>query len=593
MTGSPDSGARATRRRVLLGSAALGAAGLSGCLRRVRSVLDSNPPEQVSLEVTTLPGDADAVATQIGRQLTENLSAAGVESDLMLLPRDELRREVLINQEYDIFVAAFPGARDPDFLRSLLHSSFANEPGWQNPFNFTDFDVDDLLAEQRREHGPIRKNAVVDIQYEIARQQPFTVLSVPDEIRAVRTDRFTGWGNAPPGSPLNFVGLEDNDTEADRLWTAVTSAAATRNLNPIDLESRNRGAIMGLLYDSLGRWYDGDVRPWAAQDWTFEEDEQTVATVTLNPELTWHDGSTLTTEDIAFTIRFLRDTGLGEFDTTVPAPRFRGRTSLIEDVEVLDDRLIRMQFGETDPTVAKRAFTVPIFPRSKWVDKARSAEIAGVSTSNQVTEALVWENPSPVGSGVFTFESRAEDEQLVLSRYDEHFLNRSPPSHVPERFVGGPPYEELSFRVVRSDETAVQLLETNEVDAVVSPLGPEVVPRIGRTNNVDLRVDGSRMFYLVGFNTNQEPLGNPHFRRFVARLLDKEFLVDEILDGYGTAAASPLAGTDWVPSGLQWEGADPEVPFFGSDGNLDVEAARNSLRKAGFEFTDEGELLKQ
>jgi peptide/nickel transport system substrate-binding protein len=593
MTGSSDSGASATRRRVLLGSAAFSAAGLSGCIQRVRSVLDSDPPDQVSLEITTLPGDADAVATQIARQLTENLSTAGVETDLLLLPRDELRREVLINQEYDIFVAAYPGAQDPDFLRSLLHSSFSNEAGWQNPFDFTDIGVDDLLAEQRREQGPIRKNAVVDIQHEMARQQPFSAIAVPDEIRAVRTDRFDGWGNAPSGSPLDFVGLSDSDTGAERLWVAVTSASVTQNLNPIDLESRNRGAITGLLYDSLGRWYDGDVQPWAAQDWSFEQSDGTVATVTLRPQLTWHDGSSLTTEDIAFTIRFLRDTGLGEFDTTVPAPRFQGRTSLIDAVEVVDDRQIRMRFGETDPTVAKRAFTVPIFPRSEWADKARSAEIAGVSASNQVTEALVWENPSPVGSGVFAFQSNAEDEQLVLQRYDDHFLTRESPPRVHDRFVGGPPYEELTFRVVRSDETAVQLLETDEVDAVVSPLGPEVVPRIGRTSDIELRVDNSRMFYMAGFNTNREPLGNPHFRRFVARLLDKEFIVDEILDDYGIPAASPLAGTDWLASGLQWDGADPEVPFFGSEGGLNVEAARNSLRKAGFEFTDDGELLKQ
>lgn len=593
MTGSPNSGANVTRRRMLLGSAVAGTAGLSGCLSRVRSILDRDTPQQVSLEVTTLPGDADAIATQIGRQLTENLTATGVETDLMLLPEDELRREVLINQEYDIFVAAYPGAHDPDFLRSMLHSSFSNEQGWHNPFNFTDLDVDDILTEQRRERGAVRKNTVVDVQHEIARKQPFTVVAVPDEIRAVRTDRFAGWGNAPPGSPLDFVGLERTDTDADRLWGVVTSARVTQNLNPINLESRSAEAITGLLYDSLGHWYDDDVRPWVAQDWAFEDTDETVATVTLHPDLTWHDGSPLTTEDVEFTIRFLQDTSLGEFDNTVPAPRFRGRTSLIEDVEVLDDRRIRMRFGQTDPSVAKRAFTVPIFPRSEWADKARSAEIAGVSASNEITEALVWENPSPVGSGVFTFDSRAENEQLVFTQYEDHFLNRDPSPNVPDRFVGGPPCEELSLRVVRSDQTAVELLETDEVDTVVSPLGPDVVPRIGRTSDVELRVDSSRRFYLVGFNTNREPLGNPHFRRFIARLLDKEFIVDEILDDYGIPAASPLGDTEWLASGLQWNGADPEVPFFGTEGVLDVEKARNSLKDAGFEFTDEGNLLKQ
>jgi len=550
----------------------------------------------VSFEILTLPGDEDAVATQISRVLERHLSAVGVDTELVLLPEEELRRRVLLSREYDLFVSSYPNVVDPDVFRVLLHSSFSNELGWQNPFGYAGLDVDELLLEQRRVDETDRRSTVIDLQYEIVRQQPFAPVAVPDEIRAVRTDGFSGWNTFPPDSPLAFVTLDHDDGTARRLRAVATDDRMTRNLNPLAIEFRNRGQITGLIYDSLARYYAGTVRPWAAKGWEFEDldDGELAVTVTLRDDLPWHDGARLTARDVAFTVRFLKDTSLGELDSTAPAPRFREQTSLIDDVRVLDERQVRLTFSDTSPQLATRALTVPILPRREWEDTSHAAEIAGVEASESVTEALVLSNQSPVGSGPFAFESIVEGEQLLLGRYDDHFVNRNADDLSPELatyFADGVPFQELSIRVVRSDEAAIQLLEANEADAVVSHLDPGVVPKIGRTPEIDLQVDSSRMLYLVGFNGNREPLDNPHFRRFVARLLDKEVIVRDIFDGFATPAVSPLARTDWLAPGLNWDGEDPEVPFLGTDGDLDVDRARNSLREAGFEFSENGTLL--
>lgn len=592
-----NSGTDGLRRRALLTSAAVGAASLGGCLRRFRSVRDRESPEQVSLEIATLPGDEDRVATRIGRQLDQHLTDVGVDTELQLLPQDELRRRVLINQEFDLFVSLYSNVRDPDFLRPLLHSAFTNESGWQNPFGFTHLDIDELLLEQKGEEGGSRASMVSDLQYQIARQQPFAVVAIPDDIHAARTDRFTGWERFELSSPLSLIALAHREAGEERLRVISTDDRVTRNLNPIAIEFRNRGTVTGLLYDSLGRQYHGQIRPWAAKDWEFEHGgDETIVTVTLRSDLQWHDGTRLSADDVEFTIDFLSDTSRGGFEVSVPAPRFRGRTSLIDDTTVLGTRRIQLRFPQTSPTVAKQALTIPILPRQEWEDKTRPAEIARFEASSTVTEALVWSNDSPIGSGPLAFKTSADGEQLVLERYDDHFLGRDNlelPSEASDLFENWPPYEELSLRIVRSNDAAAQLLESDEADAVISSLDPTVVPTIGRTSDVDLLVDTARSFYMVGFNTDRPPLNNPHFRRFVARLLDKEHVVDEILDGYGIPAASPLDRTDWLASGLRWRGSDPEVPFLGTGGNLDVESARDVLREAGFEYNDDGELVGQ
>lgn len=597
MSGSRDNPPGDVRRRALLASAATGAAGLAGCLSRFRTVRNQEIPDQISLDVLTLPGDDDAVATQIGRRLTSNLDAIGVDANLVLYPEDELRREVLINQDYDLFVSAHPNIQHPDTLRPLLHSAFVGEIGWQNPFELTDFNIDELLEQQRFHSGTERRQTIVELQEELVRQQPFIPVAVPDTIRASRSERFSGWRSIGSAVLQSLARLDRRDTDTETLRLVSTDGRITRNLNPIAVEYRNRGQVTGLIYDSLAKRYAGAVRPWAAADWELSSDDDgTVARVTLQSDLQFHDGSPLTAEDVVFTVEFLQDTSRGELEIMAPASRFRGRTSLVDEITAVDDETVEMTFPDTGPETARRALTVPIFPRGKWEEKTRPADVGGVELTEAVTEALVWENDEPVGSGPLQFESSTEGQELVLGRYDDHQLHRDPdrlPEPLADRFAGGIPFADLEIQIVRSDDAALGLLINGEVDATISDLNPAMVPRIGREPHIDLHVEQSPALYMVGCNTLREPLGNPHFRRLLARLLDKESIHNEVFGGFGRPAASALAGTEWLPNHLRWEDSEPELPFFGSGGNLDVAEARDYLRDAGFEFSDDGELLEQ
>lgn len=597
MTGSREAGSLGVRRRTLLATAATGAAGLAGCLSRFRTLRGQDIPDQLSLDILTLPADDDAVATQIGRRLADNLEAVGVDVELVLYPEDELRREVFINQEYDLFVTAHPNVRDPDTLRPLLHSTFVREIGWQNPFALTDFNLDELLEQQQSRSGTERRQTTDELQAEFVTQQPFVPVAVPDTVRASRPERFTGWRGMGTDLLQSLVNLDRRDDDAETLRLASTDGRITRNLNPIAIEYRNRGEITGFIYDSLGKRYGGKIQPWLATDWELSTDgDGTVITVSLHQDLAFHDGTPLTAEDVVFTVEFLHDTSLGDLEVAAPAPRFRGRTSLVEEVVAVDESTVEMRLPGTGPETARRALTVPVFPRNQWEEMTGSADIAGVELSAAVTEALVWENDEPVGSGPLQFESSTEDEELVLRRNEDHLIHRDPdqlPEPLADYFGGGLPFERLEIQVVRSDDAALSLLINADVDATISDLNPSIVPRIGREPEVDLHVDQSPALYMVGCNTVREPLGNPHFRRLIGRLVDKASIHRDVFAGFARPATSPLTGTEWLPAELRWEGAEPTLPFFGTDGEVDVDGVREYLRDAGFEFSDDGELLEQ
>ena len=639
---------RPISRRAALAGLGLAAAS-AGCLGRTENIAGRDPHSQLTLEINATPADGDPNGIRIARQLEEHLTAVGIDVRLNTVGQTDLWRKVLVNQNFDLYVGQFVETEpfDSDALYGLTHSQFVAEPGWQNPFGLTEMPVDDLLERQRRAAGSDRSDAVDALQETVCDLQPFSVVAFPDALTAVQGARFEGWTqDRQPVSVTGLLGLDavpdadaagdggsdggnatgdDGNATADggNATSSVTASGAdaeggatlrlvttddriTENWNPIAAEYRRYGTFTGLLYDPLVRTDGESTVPWLAADW--ERPGANTVDVALR-DARWHDGEPVTASDVAFTYRFLRDTSLGSVETSVPTPRFRGRSSLVEDERVLDDSTVRLTVPDVNETVAARALRVPILPEHVWSERTDAATIGGFEFDFETTEAVVTNNPEPVGSGPLRFVEATAGESVVFERNPDHFLVRpaadadaessgettDPRAGVPPRYHGKPAFDRLRVEVLPSDISAVESVVEGLADATVSNLGPQSVPRIGGSDDARLVNGRSAAFYHVGYNARRSPLSNPRFRAVIARLIDKSAVVDEAFDGYARAAASPLAASpDAVPDSLAWtDGTDPVHPFFDDEGSLDVEAARTALRDIGYRFDSEGRLLSR
>jgi peptide/nickel transport system substrate-binding protein len=590
---SPERSPSLTRRGLLGASAAaLGAS--AGCLQETRSIANRDPPETTSLTILTTPTDNDELATAIADEVATNLDSVGIDTSIEYLPPVELYREVLLNGDFELFVGRLPAAGDPDALRPLLHSVFAEEPGWQNPYSFVDIGVDGALDNQRTSAGQSRQQAVANALRQTVREQPFATIGFTHAIRAVRTERFTGWDQYDPHSPLTYLALEpaENASPGGTLTLSVTDSRLTRNRNPLAVEYRDRGTFLGLLYDPLCYRAGGESINWLAADLAWSEGDTTSVTVTLRSGQQWHDGRTLSAGDVAFTYRFLQDTSLGGLNVPVPAPRFRGRTSLVETITVTGPETVEIEFGETSPAVARRALTTPILPEHIWRETTDAATLFG-DKRTAVTEALVADNEDPVGSGPLQFESADSGVSLTLSTFDEHFLYQNPSPALVERFGEMAAFDRLELQTAPSDRTALSVLSAGNIDATAATVSPSVVPRIGEDAELSLLVQERAEAYHIGYNTAVDPLSNARFRRLLTRLIDKEQIVSDIFHGYGDPASNPFDGTGWTPDDIAYDGTDPETPFIGTDGEVDVPSARAAFRAHGFEFNENGDLIRR
>jgi peptide/nickel transport system substrate-binding protein len=618
-----ESSTPTARRRALLAAAGGAAAFTGGCLGRVRRFVDSDAPRRVRVRVATLPRDADPYGHRLARQVGEWLRVAGIGATVVPMAEEELFRGAFRRAEFDLFVARLPSRfRRPDALYPLLHSQFADGPGWQNPFGYENDRADGRLDAQRRASGERRLRVVRELQSVVARTQPFTLLAVPDDVRAARRTAYTGWRGVDLRSPLGYLSLARTEGAAesraggprrdDTLRLAVTDERRTTNLNPLSVARRSDDVLTGLLYDPLGYATGEGVEPWRADSWTLSDDDAPVGRVRLREGTTWHDGEPFTADDVAFTFALLSDTRLGEGtgtdgaeteetrtdetdeteegdgDVPVPSSRYRGLTTLVDEVVAADETTATFRFVECAPSVAAHAFTVPILPEHVW--RERTDPVSREGDADPTTEALTTDNVPPVGSGPLRFDGNASGEGLVLERFDDHFLVEEAAPQTLARRVGGVPFERFSVRVAGTGVTAVERVAGGEADATGTPVGADAVPRIGRSDALELLVDRSPSPYVVGYNARRPHLSNPRFRRTLARLFDSEHLVSKVFDGYGRPAVGPLWGTRWYPEALEWTNGDPVAPFLGSDGELDVDRVREAFRALGYRY-DGGALV--
>ncbi|QSW98368.1 ABC transporter substrate-binding protein [Haloterrigena alkaliphila] len=589
------------RRSVLAAGAAGLSLSLSGCVESVQSVVNGDGNEHMSLSIVTVPGDAGPETVQIARHLERNLKEIGINASLTMRSPADFLEKVLIDHDFDIYVGRHPADYDPDFLYEALHSTYATESGWQNPFGFDRWSFDSLLEDQRRADGEDRRRDIAEVLDGIANEKPFQPICRPDEVRIARTDRFEGWDETLFPTRSAYLGL-DPVSDTDRLNALVTDARASQNLNPLSATTRDRGTVVDLLYDSLGTVVDGEVTAWLAESWEFEpaSDESddspgTTATVTLREDCRFHDDEpntprTVTANDVFFTYRFLADTALGQAQHPSPPPRYRGHTSAVEDVEIVDERTLRFTF-DASTEVAKRAFTVPIFPRHIWREELENRiDDLDEFTAPQGRWGLVTSNSvPPIGSGPYRLAEREERSHVLLERFDDHFTLRE---DAEADHLRAPLAEELRFTVDTGSASSINRIESGNGDVTASMLASSTIRGIPDDSDIERLDSPSWTFFHVGFNTRRPPCSNLHFRRAVCQAIDTQWLVDEVFHGHAQPLATPLTD-EWTPDDLAWDGEDPVTPFAGSDGTLNVEAARAAFESAGYPIDDEGRVLRK
>ena len=293
---------------------------------------------------------------------------------------------------------------------------------------------------------------------------------------------------------------------------------------------------------------DGTVLPDLAESWEVSPDAR-VYTFHLRQDITWHDGTAFTADDVIFTWSVLSD------------PDFKGEPSLGQFWQQVgcskqDDFTVVCELPEPfAPFLAHT--TIGILPRHPL--EGLSAEGLFIAPFNE----------QPIGTGPFVL--RTLNSQMAL-------LESNPTYHWSEPVIA-----EIELRFFSDYRSAASALQDGEVQGLfLSPeASPDILEQLKQDKRLQRLASRRNSYTLLYLNTRMPPLDDRSVRQALLYALDREAIVADTLDGRAQLADNPIVPGTWAYS--------DDIRSY----QQDLEKARSLLAESGWRINSRGVLQKE
>ena len=292
----------------------------------------------------------------------------------------------------------------------------------------------------------------------------------------------------------------------------------------------------------------GELEPELAESFAVSDDGLSYA-FKLKENLYWHDGETLTSDDIVFTI------GLAKNPAT-KSP-IRANWEGVE-IEATDRSTIIFRLKKPYAPFLENT-TLGILPKHVW--KNAAPEQFGLSEFNR----------QPVGAGPYYVKKVNRNSAGIITAYELKSFG--------EYALGKPLIPKIELFFYNSEAEMVAAFEQGALNSLGS-LSTTASQKI-RRSGFEIKTMTLPRIFGVFFNQNKsEALRNPAVRTALDMAVDKSALVRDVLGGFGAELNGP------VPPGII--GEKEEIAEF------NPEEAGSALEKDGWKYSEEkGTLTKK
>jgi peptide/nickel transport system substrate-binding protein len=270
-------------------------------------------------------------------------------------------------------------------------------------------------------------------------------------------------------------------------------------------------AIFNEIMDSLLTQDDkGNLRPGLATTWTFSHGGKWL-TMTLRHGVKFSNGDPFTANAVKYT--FAR-----AVNPATKSPASANALTPVKKTVVVNPYKVRLILKAPNrPLLGNLASTYLgiLDPKATQQQGSKSCQ-------------------NPIGTGPYKVQSVAPDFSTVtLVRNPYHTWE--PPWY---RNHGAPRVQQLVFKPVVSDSTAVSELVTGELDIADVP-GPQL-NRVQGKSSIKLHRALALASAFLDFNESHPPFNNPAVRRAVEEAIDRKALIKAALSGLAVPAYAPI-----------------------------------------------------
>jgi peptide/nickel transport system substrate-binding protein len=322
---------------------------------------------------------------------------------------------------------------------------------------------------------------------------------------------------------------------ASLAYAETTDITVGVTLEPphLDPTGAAAGAIDSVVYanvfEGLTRFAaDGSILPALAESWTVSDDGL-VYTFSLHSGVKFHDGSSMDSGDVKFSL----DRARADDSTNAQKALFSG----IDTVEALDSTTVRVTLSAPNG-----AF---IFNMA-WGDAVIVAE-----------ETIADAKTNPVGTGPFVFTNWVQGDSITITKNTDYW-------GTPARL------NSATFKFISDPTAAFAALMAEDVDAFPIYPAPENLPQFKADSRFQVLIGSTEGETILSTNNKMPPFDNVKVREAMSHAIDRQAIIDGAMFGLGT----PI-GTHFAPH-------NPDYVDLTGQSNYDPALAISMLADAGY-----------
>ncbi|PIT01981.1 ABC transporter substrate-binding protein [Bradyrhizobium nitroreducens] len=266
-------------------------------------------------------------------------------------------------------------------------------------------------------------------------------------------------------------------------------------LDPAISRSTPSQTVFGHIFNTLVKWKDSklsEIIPDLAESWT-KSDNGLKWTFKLRQSVKFHDGTPFDAEAVKFNLDRISDATLGSPNRSL----FAG----VDEVVVIDTNTVEIRTKEPSPTLLE----------------ILTEAYASMNSPTAVKKSGRAYSRNPVGTGPYVISEWIPGQHLIVKRNPDHFGS-------PGRAAT------MSFRPVPEPAARVIELTTGNTDIALN-IPPESAGAVAQS--ADLLVEPSSFQIFFELNTTKPPFADPRVRLAVNHAIDRNAIIEKILDGYG------------------------------------------------------------
>lgn len=238
---------------------------------------------------------------------------------------------------------------------------------------------------------------------------------------------------------------------------------------------------------------DGEMIPAVAEKYELSEDGTTY-TFTLRDGVKFHNGQTVTAEDVVYSINRCAAVPEGQEKPLVAA------FSAVKSVEALDEKTVAVTIAQRDLEFISY-MTAAIIPAG-YADQATA----------------------PVGTGPFRFVSRTPQENFIMERFEDYW--------------GTPAWlDKVTYKICENADALVMNLNGSSIDLCAHLTSAQAAQL---NSNFKVLEGTMNLVQAIYLNNQAKPFDNQLVRQALCYAIDRQGIMDMVADGHGTAVGSSI-----------------------------------------------------